>query len=104
MAVAEVRDYSQFIYIRKPVLTHTFFFFRTQDRFDQYRCLSPRNESSLKLIGDVCSATILLDLVQKGKATNARFLGKKIVRNIPVKGWRICKTETAVDFWLVLTL
>jgi len=71
----------------------------TQQGFDRYRCRFPPNESSLKLIGDACSATVVLDLVYKNKTQNARYLGKKIVRNIPVKGWRICKNETAMDFW-----
>lgn len=71
----------------------------TQQGFDRYRCRFPPNESSLKLIGDACSAAVVLDLVYKNKTQNARYLGEKIVRNIPVKGWRICKEETAMDYW-----
>ena len=70
--------------------------------YDRYKCRFPPNESSLTLIGDVCSSAVVLDLVYKNKTENARYLGKKTVRNIPVKGWRICKNETAMDFWLVL--
>ena len=76
-------------------------FCRTQERYDRYRCRFPRNESSLKLIADACSATVVLDLVYKNKTQNARYLGRKIVRNIPVQGWRICKNETAMDYWSV---
>lgn len=74
-------------------------FCRTQERYDRYRCRFPQNESSLKLIADACSATVVLDLVYKNKTQNARYLGRKIVRNIPVQGWRICKNETAMDYW-----
>ena len=76
-------------------------FCRTQERYDRYRCRFPQNESSLKLIADACSATVVLDLVYKNKTQNARYLGRKIVRNIPVQGWRICKNETAMDYWSV---
>ncbi|KAJ7326049.1 hypothetical protein OS493_028305 [Desmophyllum pertusum] len=71
----------------------------TQARYDRYRCRFPPNESSLKLIGDACSATVVLDLVYRNKTKNARYLGRKTVRNIPVQGWRICKNETAMDYW-----
>ncbi|XP_020626477.1 uncharacterized protein LOC110063821 isoform X2 [Orbicella faveolata] len=71
----------------------------TQARYDRYRCRFPPSESSLKLIGDACSATVVLDLVYRNKTQNARYLGRKTVRNIPVQGWRICKNETAMDYW-----
>ena len=79
-------------------------FRRTQQGFDRYRCRFSPNESSLKLIGDACSATVVLDLVYKNQTKNARYLGQKIVRNIPVKGWRLCKEDTAMDYWLVKPL
>lgn len=53
----------------------------------------------MKLIGDACNATVVLDLVYRNKTQNARYLGRKTVRNIPVQGWRICKNETAMDYW-----
>ncbi|PFX25113.1 uncharacterized protein LOC111330756 isoform X1 [Stylophora pistillata] len=71
----------------------------TQERYDRYRCRFAQSESSLKLIADACSATVVLDLVYKNKTQNARYLGQKAVRNIAVKGWRICKNETALDYW-----
>ncbi|XP_068758242.1 uncharacterized protein [Montipora capricornis] len=74
----------------------------TQQGFDRYRCRFPPNESSLKLIGDACSATVVLDLVYKNQTKNARYLGQKIVRNIPVKGWRLCKEDTAMDYWFTV--
>ena len=98
-----MEEYSVTVTLESPLAVFlgptVVFLCRTQQGFDRYRCRFPPNESSLKLIGDACSATVVLDLVYKNKTKNARYLGKKTVRNIPVKGWRLCKNETAMDYW-----